>query len=104
MSDTNHFDVVLNQGSNRFEIVLEDRHAFMNIGFEKDILVLLHTEVPRAFQGQGAGAALVRHAMTYAGERGWKVVALCPYAKAWLARHKEYESMLLPLEALRKNK
>ena len=86
MSDHHNFNVVHNRGSHRFEIALDDRHAFMNIGFEEAILVLLHTEVPRAFQGKGAGAALVRHAMAYAGERGWKVIALCPYAKAWLAR------------------
>lgn len=104
MSDHPPFKVAHNRGSNRFEIAMGDRHAFMNIGFEKEILVLLHTEVPRAFQGKGAGAALVRHAMAYAAERKWKVVALCPYAKAWLAKHEEYAVMILPLEALRKDK
>ena len=102
MADKIQYQVEYHKGAHRFLIRLEDREAFMEIGREKDILVLLHTEVPLAFQGKGAGSALVRHAMSFAEAEELKVVALCPYAKAWLEKHPEYAERLLPLEALRK--
>lgn len=95
------YEVLLNDGAHRFEIHLDEHRAFMEIGRQDNILVLLHTEVPLFFQGKGAGAALVRHAMEYARENELKVVALCPYAQAWLKKHTEYAALLLPLEALR---
>lgn len=102
MPDKINYEISFNKGSHRFLINMGEREAFMEIGREKDILVLLHTEVPLAFQGKGAGSALVRYAMDYANKENLKVVALCPYAKAWLGRHPEYDEKILPLEALRK--
>ena len=103
MPENNHYEVFLNEGANRFQIDgLGNQEAFMEIRREDGILVLLHTKVPLAFQGKGAGTALVRYALEYARAEGLRVVALCPYSKAWLGRHPEYDDMVLPLDALRK--
>ncbi len=57
--------------------------------FGDDILDLQHTEIPPSGRGQGVGDALVRAALAYAREHGFRVMATCPYVQAWLRRHPE---------------
>lgn len=59
-----------------------------------DIVVYTHTEVKPAFEGQGIGSRLVRHAMDDARARGRTVVPICPYLMKWLDKHPEYESIV----------
>jgi predicted GNAT family acetyltransferase len=48
---------------------------------------LQHTVVPEADRGQGVGGALVRTAIQYAREQDKRVIATCPFVKAWLEQH-----------------
>ena len=58
-------------------------------------LVIQHTEVDRKLQGTGAGRQLVDAAVAYAREEGLKIVPVCPYAKAVLARNPDqYKDVL----------
>ena len=52
--------------------------------------------VAAAAEGQGVGAALVRHALDDARAHGWRVVPVCPFVRAYLARHGEYRDLLAP--------
>jgi uncharacterized protein len=52
-----------------------------------DRLVLVHTEVPDAWEGRGVGGALVRAALRRAGANGLTVVPWCPFARHWLRAH-----------------
>jgi predicted GNAT family acetyltransferase len=36
----------------------------------------------------------VRTALDYVRAQGLKVLPLCPYAKAWIGRHPEYQDLL----------
>jgi predicted GNAT family acetyltransferase len=54
-----------------------------------DRLVLVHTEVPVALEGQGIGGRLVEAAVGYAAGHGLTVVPSCPFARSWLDRHPE---------------
>lgn len=57
-------------------------------GFFTDTVVNLeHTEVPRAARGLGVADALIRAALAWARERGYSVMATCPFAQRWLAAH-----------------
>jgi hypothetical protein len=58
--------------------------------------ILLHTEVDDAFAGRGVGAALARHALEAARSSGTRVTVKCPFIRAWLARHPEYEPSVTP--------
>jgi predicted GNAT family acetyltransferase len=57
--------------------------------FGEGIVDLQHTEVPRALQGKGVADALVRAALAWAREQGYRVVATCPYVQRWLRKHPE---------------
>jgi uncharacterized protein len=50
---------------------------------------LQHTVVPEPDRGQGLGATLVQEAISHARDEGKKVVATCPFVKAWLEKHPE---------------
>jgi len=72
----------------RFFVALPDGDAqLLYAMFGDDVLDLQHTEVPPSGKGHGVGDALVRHALAYARERGFRVMATCPYVQAWLRRH-----------------
>ncbi len=57
------------------------------------ILVLTHTEVDPALEGQGIGGALVRSALDQVRSRRLRVLALCPFVRAWLENHPEYHEL-----------
>lgn len=57
---------------------------------EHDRVVLVHTEVDPAYEGQGLGSVLVKGALDDLRERGVAVVPLCPFVRAYLRRHPEY--------------
>jgi predicted GNAT family acetyltransferase len=72
----------------RFVVDLPDGQAELLYGeFAEDVLDLQHTEVPPSGRGRGVGDALVRAALSYARERGVRVMATCPFVQAWLRRH-----------------
>ncbi|WP_159793658.1 GNAT family N-acetyltransferase [Puerhibacterium puerhi] len=59
-----------------------------------DALVFTHTEVDPALEGQGIGSRLVAGALAAAREAGQKVVPLCPFVRAYMARHPEHDDLL----------
>jgi predicted GNAT family acetyltransferase len=74
----------------RFFVTLPDGDAELVYGeFGEGILDLQHTEVPASARGEGVGDALVRAALAFARERGYRVVATCPYVQRWLKAHPE---------------
>ena len=52
-------------------------------------ILLLHTEVDPAFEGQGLGARLVAGALDDLRARGLKLVPQCPFVRSYLRRHPE---------------
>lgn len=57
-------------------------------------VVFTHTEVDPRFEGHGVASTLVRAALDAVRESGRDVVAYCPYVKAWLARHPDYQDLV----------
>ena len=58
------------------------------------ILIIHHTSVPDELGGMGVGKALVEHMLMDVRKRGLKIVPLCPFTKAMLQRHKEWQDIL----------
>ncbi|MDT0379789.1 GNAT family N-acetyltransferase [Streptomyces sp. DSM 42041] len=57
-------------------------------------LVLTHTEVSDAYEGQGLGSRLAREALETARDRGLRVTPLCPYIARYIRRHREYADLV----------
>ena len=57
-------------------------------------IIIDHTGVPDGWRGVGVGKALVQRAVEDARARGVKIVALCPFAKAQIAKTPEWHDVL----------
>ncbi len=58
------------------------------------MIIIDHTSVPDALRGTGTGARLVERAVVEARQAGWKVLPLCPFAKAQIAKHADWQDVL----------
>ena len=58
-------------------------------------LALIHTEVLPAFEGKGVGSALVRFALDDARRRGLRVIATCPFVRAYVERHPQMQDIVI---------
>lgn len=57
-------------------------------------IIIDHTGVPDALRGRGVGQALVRRGVEDARAEGRTIIPLCPFAKALIARHAEWQDVL----------
>lgn len=57
-------------------------------------IIIDHTGVPDALRGKGAGQALVKQAVEDARADGIKIIPLCPFAKAQIEKHAEWQDVL----------
>ncbi|GAA1499198.1 GNAT family N-acetyltransferase [Paeniglutamicibacter kerguelensis] len=57
--------------------------------------VFFHTVVDEAFSGQGLASKLAAFALEDTIAQGHKVVAVCPYIKAYTAKHHQYDAQLV---------
>ena len=62
------------------------------------VLELIHTDVPKAYVGQGIGGALIQRAFEYAKEQRMLVRPTDPQVSSWVLRHPEVQSLLEPLK------
>ena len=58
------------------------------------MIIIDHTGVPDEWRGQGVGKALVQRGVEDARARGVKIVPLCPFAKAQIARNPDWRDVL----------
>lgn len=73
----------------RFAVTVEGAMAKLEYRRDGDRLLLLHTEVPEEFRGQGVGGRLVHAALGKARADNLTIVPWCPYARRWLKDHAE---------------
>lgn len=85
-------DVRHNPDQHRFELPIEGDAMALTVyrRDENGAYVLLHTEVPDAYAGQGIASALAQGLFAMARAQGFKLVLRCPYMAAWFARHSDY--------------
>jgi len=90
------YKIVHNKEENRIKAVMEGR----NIGLidyqitASDIMTIYHTQVAPVYEGQGIAADLTKNLLKYAQENNIKIRPTCPYAKSYILRHTEYESLV----------
>jgi len=85
----------INNERKKFELEVEGHIAFIDyILNNKNVMYLVHTEVPSALEGKGIGNKMVREALNYIEEKGYKLAPLCPFVAAFIKRNEEYRSLL----------
>ena len=83
-----------NEAAKRFEARVDGKVAFIQYRYEKDRIVMIHTEVPDSLGGRGLAGKLAHAALEYARAEGLKVVPLCPYVASYIRKHPEYQSLV----------
>ena len=57
-------------------------------------VVVLHSVVEPAFEGQGVGGQLASGALDLIRASGRQVVPLCPFVSAYIQRHAQYQDLV----------
>ena len=78
-----------------YEITVDGQHAGLAAFEERPgVVVFTHTEIDPAFEGQGLGSQLARAALDDVRDRGLKVRPLCPFIRAWIDKHPDYQELV----------
>ena len=87
-------DVVNNKPKHRYELAVEGHITATYYELSGGIITFVHTEVPPELGGKGIGSKLIRGALDQVRADGLKVIAQCPFVKAFLDKHPDYQSLL----------
>jgi predicted GNAT family acetyltransferase len=79
---------------NRFEVDLGKEKAILIYMIKVGLFILLHTEVPTAYEGRGIAGKMAHAAMEYAKKEGLKVRSYCSYTTHYIEMHPEYQDLL----------
>jgi predicted GNAT family acetyltransferase len=72
----------------RFELTVDGYTGYLAYQRTADQLTILHTEVPVEIRGRHLGDRLVEAAVSAARSDGLRLVIVCPFARAYLRRHR----------------
>lgn len=87
--------VVENPAQKRFELPIgDDAVAAAYYRAEGDSLVLIHTEVPSEYAGQGAATRLALGTFDLIRASGRKAILRCPFMVKFFASHPEYADVV----------
>jgi len=79
----------------RYRMLVDGHEAEMTYSrVGKGLLIIDHTDVPTALRGRKVGEQMVRRAVEDARSEGIGVIPLCPFAKAQIDRHPEWQDVL----------
>ena len=85
--------VTHNAAASQFEIHTDAGLALLKYTTSGTTLDLIHTEVPASIEGGGYGSALVRAALDHARASHLTVIPTCPFVRAYMRRHHEYDDL-----------
>ena len=84
-----------NTSKGRYFVQLDGAEAELTYSRTGETINIIdHTSVPDVMRGRSVGQALVRRAVEDARSEGRTIVPLCPFAKAQIARHPEWQDVL----------
>lgn len=80
----------------RYVVVVDGVEAELTYSRVSDSMIIIdHTEVPDALRGQKVGVRLVQRAVEDARREGVSIIPLCPFAKAQIGRHREWQDVVV---------
>jgi predicted GNAT family acetyltransferase len=93
--DIQALQVKNNPAENRFEVQLGDSLGVIDYRKKDSVYVMEHTEVPKAFRGQGIAQHLAHEALEQVKAEHGNVVPQCPFVRAYIQLHPEYQSLVV---------
>jgi predicted GNAT family acetyltransferase len=84
-----------NPAQNRYELKVDGHIAATYYEIANGVITFEHTEVPPELGGKGVGSKLVKGALDQVRTEGLKVIAQCPFVKAWIDKHPDYTTLLM---------
>jgi predicted GNAT family acetyltransferase len=86
--------VVNNKTRHRYELAVEGHIAATYYSLADGVITFIHTEVPPELGGWGIASTLIRGALDQVRADGLKVIAQCPFVKAFIEKHADYQDLL----------
>ena len=83
-----------NLENGQFEVSKDGQTASLEYQLRNGKIILVHTEVPPALEGQGIGGRLAKAGLDYARANNLKVVPQCDFVQSYLKRHPEYNDLI----------
>jgi hypothetical protein len=83
-----------NPEKKRYELAVEGHIAATYYEISGNVITFVHTEVPKELEGKGIGSKLLKGALDQVRAAGLKVIAQCPFVKAYIGKHDEYADLL----------
>jgi hypothetical protein len=87
-------EITHNAASQRFKTKVDGLLCRSDYRMHGNTMMLVHTEVPPQLEGRGIASALLRAAFDHAKQNGMDVLPVCSYARTWVQRHPEFNSMV----------
>ena len=87
-------DVRHNAAASRFEATVDGLLCRADYHRVDNVMRIHHTEVPRALEGRGIAARIVRAAFAHAEASGLEVEPWCGYVRVYMKRHPETQRLL----------
>jgi predicted GNAT family acetyltransferase len=84
------YEVTNNKTKQRYELEIDGHVAASYYKLADGVVTFVHTEVPTELAGKGVGSKLAAGALDLARADGLKVIAQCPFVKAFLDKHPDY--------------
>jgi predicted GNAT family acetyltransferase len=83
-----------NVEQHRFELPITGAMATAYYRTEGGLVILIHTEVPAEFSGQGIASRLAEGTFEILRKTGRKAVLRCPFMSGYFAKHPEYADVV----------
>ena len=83
-----------NPAQHRYELAVDGHVAASDYEIADGVITFVHTEVPPELGGKGIGSKLIKGALDQVRAGGLKVIAQCPFVKAYIEKHPEYADLL----------
>jgi predicted GNAT family acetyltransferase len=77
----------------RFGAIVDGLPCEADYRLDAGIMHMTHTGVPSQLEGRGIAAALVKAALIWARQQGYKVNPLCSYVRVYIKRHPEWQDL-----------
>lgn len=88
------FEIQHDRTAQHFSVDVDGHLCVLEYRLADAVMTIVHTDVPEAVGGRGIAGALVRAALVAARAEHWRVVPVCSYAAAFMAKHPEYADLL----------